>query len=143
MASTPAEGRGRCSARRPISHPIRAVDRSAIQPNAMPTPTSASTWSRAMLKNTTTGVTPNSSSLRIPRAHTPARAPARRSASTPAALDAAMARAIQITALRLGEARPRLLMIDLVEQAVAVERAPVVGPQAAGIVVVVRQGDRL
>ncbi len=51
-----------------------------------------------MLKNATSGITTYSRSLRILRAQTPARAPARRSASTPAAIEAAMARAIQSTA---------------------------------------------
>ena len=64
----------------------------------MPKPTFASTSSRAMLKNATSGMTTYSRSLRMPRAQTPARAPACFSASTPAAIDAAMARAIQITA---------------------------------------------
>ena len=67
----------------------------------MPAPTSAVTSSRAMLKNATNGITTYSRNFRMPRAQTPARAPRRRSASTPAAIDAAMARAIQSTARRL------------------------------------------
>jgi hypothetical protein len=90
-------GVGRRSRRRPITHPISAVITSAAQPNAIPAPTSAVTSSRAMLKNATSGITTYSRNFRMPRAHTPARAPLRRSASTPAAIDAAMARAIQST----------------------------------------------
>ena len=57
MASTPAEGGGRRSRRLPISQPASAVSASAIQPSTIPTPTSARTSSRAMLKKATTGIT--------------------------------------------------------------------------------------